>query len=322
MINLPDFRKKQILFVFFNLGDTLSFRNDNVVIKNKEGGIKSQCSCYRVFLVFAVGHFSITSAVVQQSKKFGFFLVLMSPSFRVYDVLGAEKSGNTLLKQKQYTYNSLEIARRLISNKIFSQQTLLKKRRSKSEELIKNITLMDGYLEKIKFSNSIPELMGFEGTAAKIYFKAHFDNVDWCGRTPRLKRDYINSSLDIGYTVLFNFIDSILLSYGFDTYKGVLHKQFYMRKSLVCDIIEPFRVIIDEQVKKSINLSQIKEEHFKLINNQYQLEWKMSPYYIKILAEPILEKKEDIFIYIQQYYRCFMKGSEIEEYPFFCGGEK
>ena len=87
-----------------------------------------------------------------------------------------------------------------------------------------------------------------------------FEGLNWKGRKPRIKFDYINSSLDIGYTVLFTFIEVIANSFGFDIYVGVLHKQFYMRKSLICDFVEPFRTIIDEQVKKSINLKQIKEE--------------------------------------------------------------
>lgn len=72
-------------------------------------------------------------------------------------------------------------------------------------------------------------------------------------------------------------LEVLLESYGFDTYCGVLHKQFYMRKSLVCDIVEPFRVLIDDAVKKAINLKQIKEEDFIVIQNQYRLKWEHSP---------------------------------------------
>ena len=73
----------------------------------------------------------------------------------------------------------------------------------------------------------------------------YFDNVQWNGRKPRIKSDYVNVVLDIGYTMLFNIVDAMLQVYGFDTYYGVFHKCFYMRKSLVCDIMEPIRPIID-----------------------------------------------------------------------------
>ena len=134
------------------------------------------------------------------------------------------------------------------------------------------------------------------------------------------KKDWINSALDIGYTVLFSFIESLLCAYGFDTYCGILHTQFYMRKSLVCDIVEPFRFIIDKAVKKGYNLHQIQEEDFSLVNHQYQLNWKMSQNYVKLFMEAILEEKNSMFLYVQQYYRCFMKQSDISDYPFYYKG--
>lgn len=54
----------------------------------------------------------------------------------------------------------------------------------------------------------------------------YFDNVQWNGRKPRIKSDYVNVVLDIGYTMLFNIVDAMLQVYGFDTYYGVFHKCF------------------------------------------------------------------------------------------------
>lgn len=49
MLTAPEFNKKQILWVFSNEGDKLSFHNDNLVIKNKEGDIKFQLNYICVF---------------------------------------------------------------------------------------------------------------------------------------------------------------------------------------------------------------------------------------------------------------------------------
>lgn len=319
MISTTDFNKKQILIVFFNEGEKLCFSNDNVIVKDKDKKIKFQCSCYRVFIIYAIGSFSVTSVLIQKSKKFGINIVLMSASFRIYTVIGSNKDGNTLLKKKQYQYNDNAIAKRIIVNKIYMQQLSMKKIRKKTSELKESIKQLDVYINQINTCKSIQELMGYEGIVAKTYFKYQFSDEDWIGRQPRIKRDYINSCLDIGYTMLFGFIEGILVSYGFDLYVGVLHKEFYMRKSLVCDLIEPFRTIVDDQVKKSINLQQFKEKDFISRNNQYQLDWKQSPYYIEIFSKAILEHKDLIFIYIQTYYRCFMKGSSVNDYPFYTG---
>lgn len=119
------------------------------------------------------------------------------------------------------------------------------------------------------------------------------------------------------YTVLFNFVDVLLQIYGFDTYQGVLHKNFYMRKSLVCDIMEPFRVIVDWKVRTGIQLEQFKETDFIKIREQWQLEYKKSSIYTGVFLEEILKYKEEIFLYIRSYYRCFIKCRNIEEYPMF-----
>ena len=42
MLTAPEFNKKQILCVFSNEGDKLSFHNDKLVIKNKEWEKKFQ----------------------------------------------------------------------------------------------------------------------------------------------------------------------------------------------------------------------------------------------------------------------------------------
>ena len=125
--------------------------------------------------------------------------------------------------------------------------------------------------------------------------------------------------MDIGYTLLFNVIDGMLSLYGFDVYKGVYHKEFYHRKSLVSDIIEPFRPIIDYQIRKAYNLGQIRSDDFDYIKGQYRLFGKSAIPYITMLLESILQHKNDIFIYIQKYYRSFIKGIPINSYPVFNG---
>lgn len=317
MLTAPDFAKKQIVFVMFNEGEKMSFSNDNLIVKTADGKIKLQCTCYRLFLVVAVGHTSITSALIQKAQKFGFFIALMTAGFKLYSVIGACTDGNTLLRQKQYNYSGLELARIITKNKIQNQSFLLKSVRDKSESVKEAIYHLGEYLEKIPKAENLNELMAYEGLASKVYFGNHFNNVLWQGRQPRIKRDYVNSALDIGYSVLFTFIDALLSAYGFDTYCGVMHRRFYMRKSLVCDIVEPFRPLIDREIKKGINLKQIRSEDFLLVNHQFRLKWEESAKYVKIFMKPIIDNKTEIFTYIQGFYRAFMKELPPEKYPVF-----
>lgn len=306
MLNANDFNKKQIIFLFTNQGEKLSFSNDNIIVKDKNGKIKHQSTCYRLFMVCVIGNISITSGLIQRSKRFGFSICLMTTTFKVYEILGARMEGNTLLHKCQYEYDSNDIGRLIEKNKIENQLQALKNIRNKSEYVKDGIKLIESMLPQLNEDIEYLEIMGIEGNAARVYFPRIFDVVTWKGRKPRVKSDYINTTLDIGYTMLFNIVDAILQVYGFDTYYGVFHKCFYMRKSLVCDIMEPMRPIIDWQVRKAINLGQCKEEHFDVYNHRWVLKYKNNPDYIQFLMKAILEYKESIFMYIQSYYRYFM----------------
>ena len=317
MLSANDFSKKQIIFLFTNTGEKLSFSNDNIVIKDKEGKIKHQSTCYRLFMVCVVGNISITSGLIQRSKKFGFVICLMSTTFRVYEIIGSRMEGNTMLRKRQYEYTQNDIGRKIEQNKIANQMDTLKNIRKKTEEIKEGIEFIQDMIDKLNEPLNYLEVMGIEGNAARVYFTRVFNNVKWNGRKPRIKNDYINVTLDIGYTMLFNIVDAILQIYGFDTYYGVFHKCFYMRKSLVCDLMEPMRPIVDYSVRKAINLEQCKKEDFEVYDNRWVLKYKMNSKYIQFLMKDILEYKDEIFVYIQKYYRFFMKMKSVEELPRF-----
>ena len=62
---------------------------------------------------------------------------------------------------------------------------------------------------------------------------------------------------------------------------------------------------------------QCKEEDFDLYDMRWVLKYKKNPEYIQFLMKAILEYKEEIFVYIQQYYRYFMKRKSVEQLPEF-----
>ena len=215
--------------MFASRGDKISFKNDNIVITANDGKVKYQISCYLVFALFVIGDTSITTGIIRRAKKFGFVIYMMTSSFKLYSIIGNRMEGNTLLHRKQYEYNGSDIAEFIVMNKIYNQRQALNSLRKKTIACKEVIEKLDGYIEKIKFSEcDEKELLGIEGSAARIYFPQMFDNTRWKGRKPRIKADYVNATLDIGYNILFNYVDSILQVFGFDVYCGVYHKEFYM----------------------------------------------------------------------------------------------
>ena len=227
---------------------------------------------------------------------------------------GAE--GNTLLRAKQYGLSEdrqLDIAKKLVQAKINNQASLITQMRYLTPE---DCCARDELLAAdTDTAETLQELLGIEGNASKLFFNTYFRVLQWKRREPRCRQDINNLLLDIGYTYLFNFIEGLLSLYGFDIYCGVYHTFFYQRKSLVCDIIEPFRCIIDRRLRKAHNLGQIDKDDFFIKDHRYDLQWKSQQKYIRLFMKDIMEEKESLFRFCQNYYRWFIRERPADQFP-------
>jgi CRISPR-associated protein Cas1 len=317
MLSYPDYKEKQVVICFSKEKQKISFLNDNLIIKDEGDKIILQNSCYKIFSLWIIGSITLTSGILERSKKFAFPISFFSYGFRNYGTWNSSTEGNFLLRQKQYEYSGIDSARLIIQNKIGNQIEIMKTIRNKNIVQKRAIESLNTYLLKLPNSLTIQEIMGVEGIASRVYFESWFFDLEWNGRMPRAKRDILNTLMDIGYTFLFNMIEAMLNLYGFDLYKGVLHQSFYQRKSLVCDLVEPFRCIIDRQLKNAFNLGQINPEDFKEIKGQFVLNYDKYKIYTKWLLVALLDEKESIFHYTQGYYRWFIKGKQLSDFPYF-----
>lgn len=273
----------------------------------------------KILALFVIGHIRITTPLIEKCKKNNVALVVMKPSLRPVFYWADSAEANFLVRKKQYAFDreDISIARELVKNKIRNQKTLLQRTRKNDSQTKEAIIACEKAFDTANNSVDYNELMGIEGRVAKIFFAAYFQDMEWKGRHPRVKADYINASLDIGYTYLFNFIECFVRMFGFDIYIGVYHRLWFKRKSLVCDLIEPFRCIIDKTTRTAINRQQIKESDFDLYKGEYRLKREHNKEYSKLFFDALIAYKKETFRYIQTYYRCFMGGKDINSYPIF-----
>ncbi|MCM8787639.1 MAG: type V CRISPR-associated endonuclease Cas1 [Candidatus Omnitrophica bacterium] len=313
MLSLPDFKEKQLLFITAQeaTDNIIRFKNENICLV-RDGKIINQLSCHKVFAVFIIGDCSITTVLIRNCQRYGVSLFLLKNNLGLYAQVIATADGNYLLRQKQYAItDDLTIAKHIVINKISNQYKLLSKIDKENNyqrefEQIKN---------NIQIVADNQELLGIEGNLSKKFFSQYFSEIDWYKRLPQTKVDAVNLLLDLGYTLLFNFIDALLGLYGFDNYKGFYHKLFFQRKSLVCDIMEPFRCIIDYQILKSYHLKQIDKKDFRARGGRYELLFDKQQKYLQIFSSAIIERKEQIFNYVRQFYYCII--NDTNNYPIF-----
>lgn len=273
----------------------------------------------KILALFVVGHIHVTTPLIEKCKINNVSLIVMKPTLRPVFYWGDSAEANFLLRKRQYEFdkNDISIACMLVENKIANHQKLLLKTRKKDAMTINTIECCVLYMEQARQAMDYNSLMGIEGIAAKIFFAAYFQDMGWQGRRPRVKTDYLNSILDIGYTYLFNFIECFVRMFGFDLYVGVYHRLWFKRKSLVCDLIEPFRCIIDKTVRTAINRNQFCEKDFDVIKGEYRLKRELNKEYSKVFFDALVLYKTEIFKYVQSYYRCFMSNKDINLYPRF-----
>jgi len=320
------FTRKDIEFrsIFvINCLEERSFRvqqGELLLTDTKTGITLTKFPFQKILALFIIGHATITTPLIDKCKKYGVYIAVLKPNLRPVFTYGNDAEANYLLRERQYKHNSddLTIPSLIVKNKIKNQRKLLTNTRRKDELTLKSIESCDVALESITEIVSFHDLMGIEGWVSKDFFKAYFQELEWQQRQPRLKCDEINVTLDIGYTILFNYIETFTRMFGFDLYCGVYHRQWFKRKSLVCDLIEPFRCIVDREVRKAFNLKQFKKEHFKIIKNEYVLKHEHTGLYYKTFFSSLVNYKADIFLFVQSYYRYFMRGDTQEStFPIF-----
>ncbi len=308
MLSKPDFIEKQIVVIHsYELHDCL-FSNENLTIK-RDGQIMSQVSLHKVFCIFLIWEGTITTKLISKLQEFGIILVLMRQNLTPIDVIGGGMNGNTILRQQQYIQFAKDsriswvFANKIVWNKLYNQEMLLKKIRKQDDLLQDTAKRIHAYAGDTVGNFDPESLLGIEGNAARYFFKEFFREMDWMGRFPRTKRDINNTLLDMGYTFLFHFIEWLLLLYGFDLYEGFYHRRFYERKSLVCDIVEPFRCIIDLSLRKAYNLGQVDRKDFFESNGGYSIKPEHIKKYSYIFSRAILDNREEMYLFIRGFYR-------------------
>ena len=303
---------------------TIRVRNGELLLEEQEEDSDkmktlTKLPFQKILALFIIGHVRITTPLIEKCRKFGVALVVMKRSLRPVFFWADSAEANFLLRKRQYEFqkDDISIAKTIVESKIRNQLKALSDTRRKDEHTKQAQSILLGSIDTINDVNDYNSLMGLEGVAAKAFFSAFYQDFDWHQRRPRTKCDALNATLDIGYTILFNYIECFLRMFGFDLYVGIYHRMWFKRKSLVCDIMEPLRPIIDKATRTAWNRSQFAEKDFLIQKGEYRLRYENNATYCRVYFDALMPHKNDVFKYVQSYYRCFMGRKSVKEYPMF-----
>ncbi len=197
-------------------------------------------------------------------------------------------SSKKILEQVKWTNKEKDLVwQAIVKNKILNQALLLKKIKSKQHDLITS------YIKEV----AVGDKTNREGHAAKVYFNSLFGK-DFV----RGNNDKINASLNYGYAILLSTVSKEIVNNGYLTQVGIHHKNEFNPYNLACDLMEPFRIIIDSFVY--YNKDKELDPNFKLdiiniFNNTYTFNNKK--YTLKDIIGLYVKNTLDIFNNNKEY---------------------
>ncbi len=130
---------------------------------------------------------------------------------------------------------------RIVREKIRQQARVLEE-----QECVKEAKALYDCIEEVRSGDS----MNREAYAARVYFSALF------GKDFSRDRDTpLNAALNYGYAVLLSMVNREIVSRGYLTQCGICHRNQYNQFNLSCDLMEPFRPVVDRRVIEVLGAS-------------------------------------------------------------------
>lgn len=117
--------------------------------------------------------------------------------------------------------------------------------------------LLRSYLSQIQAHDSTNR----EGHAAKVYFNALF-GMDFT----RSEENAVNAALNYGYSIILSAFNREIVAHGYLTQLGIFHDNMFNHFNLSCDLMEPFRILVDRRVKVMKFTELTGEEKHNIVN--------------------------------------------------------
>lgn len=199
---------------------------------------------------------SITAALLNELAKAKVKVVFCdekrNPAFEMMSYYGSHDSTEKIRTQIQWSDAVKgQVWTSIVYEKIKKQAETLDALHLTGSELLYS------YLEEMEFGDRTNR----EGLAAKSYFSSLFGS--------NFSRSYdidINKCLNYGYSILLSAFNREVVSNGYLTQLGLFHDNMFNHFNLSCDLMEPFRPIVDQFVYRLAPSKFESEEKLALVN--------------------------------------------------------
>ena len=220
------------------------------------------------------GSIQITSRAITEFLQKGIFLTWLSSTGEFFGRLESTRHVDILKQRQQFRMGDDDefcssFAQIIIEAKIANSITVLRRyqRTAANPAVAETIKAMNILAGRVATVETMEQLLGVEGSVARLYFKALselvHDDFRFQGRSRRPPKDPFNSLLSFGYTLLTYEIYTAIANTGLHPYAGLLHKDRQGHPALASDLIEEWRsVIVDSLVMSMVQRRELQPDDF------------------------------------------------------------
>jgi len=226
-----------------------------------------------------MGNIQVSTQAVQALAQAEVPVCYFSQGGWFYGITMGLSTKNVFLRRAQFKlaeeeWFCLRLARKLTAGKIRNQRTMLMRNHEEPPTLV--LDQMRAMALRAEDAETLEELLGIEGNAARLYF-GEFDGMlkadedepearfsfDFQTRNRRPPLDPVNALLSLGYSVLAKDLTVACYAVGFDPMMGFYHQPRFGRPALALDLMEPFRpLIVESAVLQVINTRMVTTKDF------------------------------------------------------------
>ena len=177
----------------------------------------------------------LMEALIENKTKVIFCDERHNPVGEVFPHHGSHDSASKIRSQICWSKDvKALIWQEIISEKIRQQSAFLMEIGK-----LREAELINSYLGQVELFDTTNR----EGHAAKVYFNAlfgkGFTRSEECPR---------NAALNYGYSIILSLFNREIAANGYITQLGIFHDNMFNHFNLACDLMEPFRIIVDRFV--------------------------------------------------------------------------
>jgi CRISP-associated protein Cas1 len=229
----------------------------------------------RISQLVLIGGAHASSAVFRECCRLGIPILHMSGTGWLNGLTISTGHKNIDIRAEQFAAardeeRRVPVSAAIVAAKVHNSRVLLRRNGNATE---RDLSILRDYCERAARADSIEELLGIEGSAARLYYAnlagmlkgegERLECFDFDGRSRRPPADPMNALLSFCYSLLTRDWTTVLMAVGLDPMMGFYHRPRYGKPALALDMMEPFRPVIADSVAiTAVNNGEVGTDDF------------------------------------------------------------